>query len=113
MAGQRRRVRQEALDEVKDALTGHVTTLAGKIGKLIEEADKGEQWTCPKCGGFGPRVNKMGLREAAGLVQTLMTAIKEPMELTAVVPIQVIVSAGAPIHPLPLEPPQNPEEEAK
>ena len=79
MAAERRRARMERTEEVKDALTGHIETLAGIMGKLLKEAD-GEQWRCPQCGSFGLKRSKVGLRDAAAVVQVLMAAVKDPGE---------------------------------
>ena len=70
MAAERRRARMERTEEVKDALTGHIETLAGIMGKLLKEAD-GEQWRCPQCGSFGLKRSKVGLRDAAAVVQVV------------------------------------------
>ena len=35
--------RKERSDAIKDALTGHIETLAAIMGRLIQEAD-GDQW---------------------------------------------------------------------
>ena len=98
MAAERRRARMERTEEVKDALTGHIETLAGIMGKLLKEAD-GEQWRCPQCGSFGLKRSKVGLRDAAAVVQVLMTAVKDLGETATVIPIQVNVVAGGPVVP--------------
>lgn len=59
MAAERRRARTERTEEIKDALTGHIETLAAIMGRLIHEAD-GEQWRCPQCGSFGPKRSRLG-----------------------------------------------------
>ena len=41
MAAERRRARAERTEAVKDALTGHIESLAKIMGKLLEEADGG------------------------------------------------------------------------
>ncbi len=54
VAAERRRARVERTEEIKDALTGHIESLATIMGRLLKEAD-GEQWRCPQCGSFGPK----------------------------------------------------------
>ncbi len=92
----------ERSEEIKDALTGHIESLATIMGRLLKEAD-GEQYRCASCGAFGPKVSKMGLKDAAAVVQTLMAAVKEPGDTATIVPIQVIVHSGGPLvlNPIP------------
>ncbi len=97
-SAERRARRMERSEEIKDALTGHIETLATIMGKLLKEAD-GEQWRCPQCGSFGPKRSKVGLKDAAAVVQVLMTAVKEPGDQATVVPIQINVHAGGPLVP--------------
>jgi len=61
----------------------------------VEEAG-GEQYRCP-CGLFGPKVPKLGLKEAADVQRLLMQAVKATVEAATVIPIQVIVATGGPI----------------
>ncbi len=105
VAAERRRAVQEDREEaIRDVLTGHLERLAGKVGQLIDDADA-KQTRCGSCGAFGPkRVRSGALKEVAALVQIVMATVKKPMEAGGVGPtIQVIVAAGAPILPLPLE----------
>jgi len=88
----------ERTEQIKDALTGHIESLAKIMGRLLEEAD-GEQYRCTQCGAFGPKCSKVGLRDAAAVVQVLMTAIKDLGETATVIPIQVNVVAGGPVVP--------------
>ncbi len=97
-AAERRRARIERSEEIKDALTGHIESLAAIMGRPLKEAD-GEQWRCPQCGSFGPKRSKVGLKDAAAVVQVLMTAVKEPGDTATIVPIQVIVRSGGPLVP--------------
>ncbi len=98
MAAERRRARAQRSEEIADAVTGHVEKLSAIIGDLVEEAG-GEQYRCPKCGCFGPKMPKLGLKEAADVVRLLMTAVKEPGDVAAVVPIQVNVVGGCQVVP--------------
>ncbi len=45
--------RSEAVD---DAMIGHVEKMSKIIAQLVEEAG-GEQYRCPQCGSFGPKVS--------------------------------------------------------
>ena len=85
-------------EEIKGLLTGHIEELAAIMGRLIKKAE-GEQWRCPQCGSFGPKRSKVGLRDAAAVVQVLMMAVKDPGETATVIPIQVNVVAGGPVVP--------------
>ncbi len=42
-------------EAVDDAMVGHVEKMSGTIAQLVEEA--GEQYRCPQCGSFGPKVS--------------------------------------------------------
>ena len=95
-SAERRARRMERSEEIKDALTGHIESLAKIMGRLLKEAD-GEQYRCASCGAFGPKVSKMGLKDAAAVVQTLMAAVKEPADMATIVPIQINVHAGGPL----------------
>ncbi len=53
-AAERRRARAERSEAVDDAMVGHVEKMSGTIAQLVEEA--GEQYRCPQCGSFGPKV---------------------------------------------------------
>ena len=97
-AAERRRARVELTEAVKDPLTGHLQTLAEIMGRLLKEAD-GEQYRCANCGTFGPKVSKIGLKDAAAVVQLIMTAVKEPSDVATIIPIQVIVHSGGPLVP--------------
>ncbi len=79
-------------------MVGHVEKLSTIIGHLVEEAS-GEQYRCPECGCFGPKVPKLGLKEAADVLRLLKAAITRPGEAATVIPIQVIVAAGGPVVP--------------
>ncbi|KKK86516.1 hypothetical protein LCGC14_2762460, partial [marine sediment metagenome] len=106
VAAERRRAIREGREEaIRDALTGHLERLAGKVGQLMDDAE-GKQYRCPNCGAFGPKKPmSTALKEVAGLVQIVMATVKAPMEVGGAGPtIQVIVAAGAPVIPLPLEP---------
>ena len=48
--------RRERSDAINDAVRGHIERLSVIMGELIEEAG-GEQYRCPQCGSFGPKVN--------------------------------------------------------
>jgi len=48
-----RAVRDEAID---DAVTGHIEKLSAIMGQLVEEAG-GEQYRCPQCGSFRPKMS--------------------------------------------------------
>ena len=98
MAAERRRARAQRSEEIADAVTGHVEKLSAIIGDLVEEAG-GEQYRCPECGCFGPKMPKLGLKEAADVVRLLMTAVKEPGDVAAVIPIQVNVVGGCQVVP--------------
>ena len=41
---------------INDAVTGHIEKLSTIMGNLVEEAG-GEQYRCPECGSFGPKVS--------------------------------------------------------
>ena len=41
---------------INDAVTGHIEKLSTIMGRLVEEAG-GEQYRCPECGSFGPKVS--------------------------------------------------------
>ena len=56
VAAERRRARAERNEEIEDAVVGHVEKLSTIIGHLVEEA-RGEQYRCPECGCFGPKVS--------------------------------------------------------
>ena len=55
VAADRRRARAERSEAVDDAMVGHVEKMSKIIGQLVEEAG-GEQYQCPQCGSFGPKV---------------------------------------------------------
>ncbi len=55
-SAERRRARAERDEAINDAVTGHIETLSTIMGKLVEEAG-GEQYRCPQCGSFGPKVS--------------------------------------------------------
>ena len=98
VAAERRRARAERNEEIEDAVVGHVEKLSTIIGHLVVEA-RGEQYRCPECGCFGPKVPKLGLKDAADVLRLLKAAIARPGEAATVVPIQVIVAAGGPVVP--------------
>ena len=56
VAAERRRARAERSEAVDDAMVGHVEKLSAIMGDLVEEAG-GEQYRCPQCGSFGPKVS--------------------------------------------------------
>ena len=74
VAAERRRARAERNEEIDDAVVGHIEKLSKIIGDLVEEAT-GEQYRCP-CGLFGPKVPKLGLKEAADVQRLSMQAVK-------------------------------------
>ncbi len=55
-AAEKRRARAERSDAVDDAMVGHVEKMSKIIAQLVEEAG-GEQYRCPQCGSFGPKVS--------------------------------------------------------
>ncbi len=55
-AAERRRARTEPSEAINDAVTGHIEKLSKIMGNLVEEAG-GEQYRCPECGSFGPKVS--------------------------------------------------------
>ena len=55
-AAERRRARAERSEAVNDAMVGHVEKMSKIIAQLVEEAG-GEQYRCPQCGSFGPKVS--------------------------------------------------------
>jgi hypothetical protein len=94
-----RRARMKARsEEIEEAMVGHVERMNAIIGRLMEEAEKGEQHRC-QCGRFGPKVSKLTLKEATEVAATMMRAVKGPDTVTTVVPIQVNVVAGGPVTP--------------
>ena len=98
VAAERRRARAERNEEIEDAVVGHVEKLSTIIGHLVEEAG-GQQYRCPECGCFGPKVPKLGLKDAADVLRLLKVAITRPGEASTVIPITVQVVAGGPIVP--------------
>ena len=96
VTAERRRARAERDDAIDDAVTGHIEKLSTIMGRLVEEAG-GEQYRCTQRGAFGPKCSKVGLRDAAAVVQVLMTAVKDLGEMATVIPIQVNVVAGGPV----------------
>ncbi len=93
------RERREQIEAIKEALTGHVERLSGMVSRLLEAAE-GEQYRCPRCGSFGPKVPTVGLREAADVLKQLGTIILPALhEHEGLAPIQVNVWAGAQIVP--------------
>ncbi len=40
---------------INDAVTGHIEKLSTIMGNLVEAG--GEQYRCPQCGSFGPKVS--------------------------------------------------------
>ncbi len=56
VAAERRQARAEWSEAVDDAMVGHVEKLSKIIAQLVEEAG-GEQYRCPQCGSFGPKVS--------------------------------------------------------
>ncbi len=56
VAADRRRARAQRDEAIDDAVTGHIEKLSTIMGQLLEEAD-GEQYRCPECGSFGPKVS--------------------------------------------------------
>jgi len=79
-------------------VTGHIEKLSTIMGNLVEEAG-GEQYRCPQCGRFGPKVPKLKLKEAADVAAILMKSVKQPAEAATIIPIQVIVQSGGPLVP--------------
>ena len=63
LAAERRRARAERDEEIEDAVVGHVEKLSTIIGHLVEQAG-GKQYRCT-CGVLGPKVPKLGLKDAA------------------------------------------------
>ncbi len=55
-AAEQRRARVERTEAVDDALLGHAEKMVEIVGRLVEEAG-GEQYRCPQCGSFGPKVS--------------------------------------------------------
>ena len=55
-AAERRRARAERSEAVDDGMVGHVEKMSEIIAQLVEEAG-GEQYRCPQCGSFGPKVS--------------------------------------------------------
>ncbi len=55
-AAEKRRARAERSEAVDDAMVGHVEKMSKVIEQLVEEAG-GEQYRCPQCGSFGPKVS--------------------------------------------------------
>ncbi len=56
VTAERRRARAEWSEAVDDAMVGHVEKMSETIAQLVEEAG-GEQYRCPQCGSFGPKVS--------------------------------------------------------
>ncbi len=56
VAAERRQARAEWSEAVDDAMVGHVEKMSETIAQLVEEAG-GEQYRCPQCGSFGPKVS--------------------------------------------------------
>ncbi len=56
VAAERRRARAERSEAVDDAVAGHIEKLSTIMGNLVDEAG-GEQYRCPQCGSFGPKVS--------------------------------------------------------
>ncbi len=56
LAAERRRARAARSEAVDDAMVGHVEKMSKIIAQLVEEAG-GEQYRCPQCGSFGPKVS--------------------------------------------------------
>ncbi len=56
LAAERRRARAERDEAIDDAVAGHIEKLSTIMGQLVEEAG-GEQYRCPQCGSFGPKVS--------------------------------------------------------
>lgn len=100
VAAERRRARADRDEAIDDAVTGHIEKLSAIMGQLVDEAG-GEQYRCT-CGVLGPKVSKMGLKDAAAVVQMLMTALKEPGDMATIVPIQIIVESGRQLVPNPI-----------
>ncbi len=55
VTAERRRARAERSEAVEDAMVGQVEKMSEIIAQLVEEA-RGEQYRCPQCGSFGPKV---------------------------------------------------------
>ncbi len=55
VTAERRRAPAE-WSEADDAMVGHVEKMSEIIAQLVEEAG-GEQYRCPQCGSFGPKVS--------------------------------------------------------
>ncbi len=98
VTAERRARMKERSEQIEDAMVGHVERMNEIIGRLMEEAEKGEQWRC-SCGLFGPKVSKLTLKEATEVAAMMMRAVKGPDSVTAVIPIQVNVVAGGPVVP--------------
>ena len=56
VAAERRRARAERDEAIDDAVAGHIEKLSEIMGQLVEKAG-GEQYRCPQCGSFGPKVS--------------------------------------------------------
>ena len=98
MTAERRRARAERSEAIDDAMVGHVEKMSKIIEQLVEDAG-GEQWRCPQCGSFGPKVPKLKLKEATEVAAMLMKAVRQPPDAATIVPIQVIVHSGGPLVP--------------
>ena len=98
VTAERRRARAERSEAIDDAMVGHVEKMSKIIEQLVEDAG-GEQWRCPQCGSFGPKVPKLKLKEATEVAAMLMKAVRQPPDAATIVPIQVIVHSGGPLVP--------------
>jgi len=102
VAAERRARMRERSEAIDDAMVGHVEHMNEIIGRLMGEAEKGEQWRC-SCGQFGPKVSKLTLKEATEVAAMMMRAVKGP-DTAVGVGVTVNVVAGVQVVPnLPAE----------
>jgi len=84
VTAERRRARVERTEAIDDATVGHAEKMVEIIAQLAVEAG-GEQYRCT-CGVLGPKVPKLGLREATDVVAVMLKMVKQPAEAATIYP---------------------------
>ena len=81
---------------MNEAMVGHASRMMEVIDDLVELA-AGDQYRC-SCGQYGPKVPKLGLKEATEIAKLMMQAAKDRDDVASTM-ISVTVVGGVQIVP--------------